>query len=367
MSQPLDIVHVLCTSRHAGVENYVGRLSGVLASRGHRVTVITRFPSSAFVPENVYAHDVSNWREAARTLRSLRHVDIVNSHLTEADAAAYFACRRREVPLVSTHHFASPRWSAEDGQGSAFLRFHPRTRGRRPGPVLNRIRRAVDSRVDVEVAISDFVAQRVGRCDEVVLSGVEPQPNVPALMDRPPLAVVLQRLEPIKSTIVALDAWSRSEAKSRGWTLRIHGEGSERQFLIDEIRRRGLQDSVSAPGYCREPYDLLRSASLLIAPAVGEPFGLTVAEAMSFGVPVIACASGGHLETLGRVQDAALFPENDSLACAMQIDRLTADPIRRAELSKAQSSHQVAHLSIHSMADRLEDIYRSTMTLKHRR
>ena len=361
---PLHIVQIVCTQRHAGVENYVARLSSALVRRGHRVSVLTRLPSAIFLSDDVESFDIENWREGARVLRSLKDVDVVNSHLTEADTAAVWGLRGRSTPLVSTHHFASPRWSSQDGQGSAMLRFRWRRRDSSPGPVLRALRTRVDERIDLEVAVSDFVARGIGRSDETVLTGVEVQGPLPSVDEREKKVVVLQRLEPVKSTKIALEAWDMSSARSKGWFLEIHGEGSERDSLIEEVRRRGLQDSVTVLGRCETAGDLLRSASLLLAPAVGDPFPLTVLEAMSFGVPVVAAASGGHLESLGRVPGSALFPPGDSRRCAELMQTLLEDPGSRQALAIAQRAEQIDNFSLESMAERFEKVYRNLIDSK---
>lgn len=359
VDRPLHIVHVVCTRRHAGVENYVGLVSGELARRGHRVDVITCFPSSSFVPEGVEAIDVTDWRQAARVLRSLESIDVVNSHLTEADAAAVWGLRSRPTPIVSTRHFAKRRWSHEDGQGSALLRIHSSTRRLPPGPILRMLRHKIDERIDIELSIGEFVARHMGRCDRTIRSGVPIQEDVPSAADRSKKVVLLQRLEPEKSSQVALDAWEKSNARSLGWIFEIHGEGSETRILADEIRRRGLGDSVQLKGRCGDVPSLLRSTSLLVAPAENEPLGLVVLEAMSFGVPVLASASGGHLETIGRVDGASMFPEGDSSVCASLIDRLVLDQDERQRIADDQRAHQKAHLSLGSMIDELERLYTS--------
>ncbi len=63
-------------------------------------------------------------------------------------------------------------------------------------------------------------------------------------------------------------------------------------------------------GHVAETDALLAGASILLAPAPREPFGLSVVEAMAHGLPVVAAGGGAHLETVG--DDGLLFPRGDT-------------------------------------------------------
>lgn len=357
--QPLHIVQVVSSRRHAGVENYVGRIAELLTQRRHRVSVVSRIPCSTFVSDASETFDVANWREASRVVRRLADADIIHSHTTEADTAAVWAARGRRVPIVSTRHFATRRWSIDDGQGSALLRLPGMRAKPSKNPILRHVRERIDKRIDMNVAVSDFVASRMGGCDAVVRTGIATQDDLTPVEERSPKAILLQRLEPHKQAHVALEAWGRSTARMRGWSLEVHGEGRDSQRLTDLVAHLDLAESVRIMGRCSDSESLLRSASLLLAPGFDDPFPLTVLEAMSFGVPVIASASGGHMESIAQVPDAPLFPVGRSDLLAGLIDTYTSDPVALRRLSMNEIEVQREHFSTQVMCDRIEDLYHS--------
>lgn len=109
-----------------------------------------------------------------------------------------------------------------------------------------------------------------------------------------------------------------------------------------------------------------QTPSILLAPALLEPFGLTILEAMSFGVPVIASASGGNSESVGLVPSAALFPPGDVVTFANLIDKLALDEQARRRISEEQLLLQRSKFSIESMCDQLEAAYYSALAGKTR-
>ena len=72
-----------------------------------------------------------------------------------------------------------------------------------------------------------------------------------------------------------------------------------------------------------------QTASLFLALQPDEALGLSVLEAMAAGLPVVAAAGGGHLETVGAAPDAALFAPGDVEEAAQLLRSLGADQERR--------------------------------------
>ncbi len=97
--------------------------------------------------------------------------------------------------------------------------------------------------------------------------------------------------------------------------------------------RLGVQDIVHVLGYRTPGSFWLAGCDLLMIPAVDEPFGRTLIEAMLVGTPVVATASGGNIEAIRDGATGLLVtperPEALSAACLS----LLADPARSARLA----------------------------------
>ena len=209
-------------------------------------------------------------------------------------------------PVVATRHFAAVR-----GRSHA---------GRLVRPLLR-------WRIDAQIAISHFVAGSIDGDSRVVYAGVESQPPVEST--RLPLVLVAQRLETEKRTADAVEAFGQSGLAEQGWRLQVAGRGSEEAALRARTDQLGLARAVDFLGFCGDLPRRMREAGMVLATAPAEPFGLTVVEAMAHGAPVVASASGGHLESVGRAQKDFMFAPGDLHEAADRLARLAGDPEAR--------------------------------------
>ena len=80
---------------------------------------------------------------------------------------------------------------------------------------------------------------------------------------------------------------------------------------------------------------------------------------MGAGVPVVACGAGGHLETVGQLHDAALFPAGDASAAAEALRSMTSTS-RRTALSEAGLELVEREFTISDHVDRLLTEYETS-------
>jgi glycosyltransferase involved in cell wall biosynthesis len=336
---------LVLSATFAGVERYVVDVASELDARGHRVRVIgdpAVFGDQVGGARTVFtpARSVAS---ARRALRRGEAPDILHVHMTAAELAAVLAFPARGVPIVTTRHFAARRGASPFGRVLA--------------PLIRR-------RVDAQVAISRFVADSVGEPTTVIPNGV-PVPAAVATDRRPPVVLVAQRLDAEKETAVALDAWARSGLAAEGWTLRIAGDGGERAALERRVRDLRLP-GVSFLGHRRDVERLRAEASIVLATAPNEPFGLAVAETMAAGVPVLAARGAGHLETVGAARPDLLYTAGDVEECAAMLRRLASDPDLRERAGADLRAFAVDHLTLDGHVDRLEQLYGSVAARRDR-
>ncbi len=256
--------------------------------------------------------------------------------MTKADYVATATAATTRAARISTRHITVPR-------GHTAM-------ARRVAPWVRRSLRA-------EVAVSEWTSQQLERpADVVLLNGVAVAPE--STVVREDVIVVAQRLAPEKDTTTAVGAFAVSGLARRGWRLVIAGSGEEQATLQRLAVAHGVADSTEFRGWVDDVAQLYDRAAILLAPAPTEPCGLTVIEAMAHGLPVVAAAAGGHLETVGQHSGAALFTPGDVRAAADQLVRLADDPAGRRAYGESLRTLQRDRLTIGAHVDRLEALYR---------
>lgn len=338
-SAGLRVAHVVCSDNFAGVERYVTYVAPELARRGVTVVVIGGDPVrmvDALAPAGVVYRPATTTVEAARQLLGCRPLDLVHSHMTAAEVAALATLPLTGAPLVTTRHFAARR-----GRSPA---------GRVAGVALART-------VAVEIAISRFVADAIGRPSVVLPSGVPRTERASTTVERRPVVLMAQRLEQEKDGAVGIRAWAASGLAAAGWRLVIAGGGALAGELRDLAGQLDTGGSVDFVGPQSDVGPLFDSAGVFLATAPKEPFGLSVVEAMAGALPVVASGSGAHLETVGACSGRWLFPAGDYQACAQRLNQLALAPAIRQSYGDALQAFQRQHFDLDDHVDRLVEIY----------
>ncbi|MGZ0656211.1 glycosyltransferase [Coraliomargarita sp. W4R53] len=102
-------------------------------------------------------------------------------------------------------------------------------------------------------------------------------------------ALFLSRVHETKGVIELVESWAR--VKPLGWVLNIAGTGPSeyRMKLAAKILELKMSASIrlTGPLYGEDKCKAFESAELFILPTYTENFGVVVAEAMSYGLPVI--------------------------------------------------------------------------------
>lgn len=184
-----------------------------------------------------------------------------------------------------------------------------------PGPLAVTLPNPIDPALQAQGEATLYAPRRSGRFEVLMLASPRDFKGVPEFLR---LADALAGRPDIAFTLV-LNADDAEIARYIG--VRNPPEGVRVHPRTDD------------PAYFYARADLVVNLSRV--DLIIETFGLTLVEAMSFGVPVIAPPVGGPAEVVSPGQNGYLIDSRDHEALVAAVQRLADDPALCAELSDA--------------------------------
>jgi len=144
--------------------------------------------------------------------------------------------------------------------------------------------------------------------------------------------------------------------------LQIAGQDptSDQRYLKEYqqlSRRLGITDRVQWLGYYEDIVALLSRTSILVLPALEEPFGRVLIEAMAMKVPVVATQGGGIPEVVVEGQTGLLVPSANSAELARAIQRLLDDQELRRRFGQRGREVVEAKFTLKHHVDAITSVY----------
>ncbi|MCF8709894.1 glycosyltransferase family 4 protein [Rhizorhapis sp. SPR117] len=95
-------------------------------------------------------------------------------------------------------------------------------------------------------------------------------------------------------------------------------DGRTQNALETRVKKHSLTENVRFMGWRKPGSRWIAACDILMVPAVNEPFGRTLIEAMLVGTPIVATRSGGNIEALrdGEIGQLVAPESADALAAA---------------------------------------------------
>jgi glycosyltransferase involved in cell wall biosynthesis len=191
----------------------------------------------------------------------------------------------------------------------------------------------------------------------VVPNGVDLRHFSPSLRPRegPPMVLFVGRLDDQKGIDVLLEAWRRLQGRAE---LRLVGAGWKEGEYRGLARRLGLSGVIFEGHVPRDRLpELLAQAQLLVLPSRYENLPLSLLEAMSCALPVVATRVGGIPELVAHGETGLLVPPDDPDALAAALGRLVDDAPLARRLGDAARRTVESTYSWEAVGTRLAALY----------
>lgn len=164
----------------------------------------------------------------------------------------------------------------------------------------------------------------------------------------------LAGLRAVKQLDMLVRAMARLPAQ---WHLVIAGEGPERDALLEEARRHGVEDRVHLPGFVKEPHRLIGHFDIFALSSQSEQFPISVVEAMAAGLPVVAPRVGDIGQMVASENGPALVDAGDEAALTASLADLTGRPDERKRIGQANRHKARAEYDGSKMIERYRALY----------
>ena len=288
--------------------------------------------------------------------------DVVHAHFWMSGLAALAAARPLGIPVVHTFHALGIVKRRHQGAADT----SPAGRLAAERVIAERVDRVVATCSDEVFELVRMGADRqsitVVPCGVDVTRFTPAAPRTPRAPGRFRLVAACRLVERkgIGDVVTALARVPNAE-------LHVAG-GPEAGALAADPEARRLRRLAAAHGVAdrlvlhgRVGRDampaLLRSADAVVCVPWYEPFGIVPLEAMACGVPVVATAVGGQIDSVVDGVTGVHVPPRDPAALAGALRALLADPARRAALGAAGARRARERFAHDRIAAATRDVY----------
>lgn len=354
-----------------GLSVHIAELSAALARLGHRVTVYTRrddprLPQCVQTPQGYTVFHVpagpakplprkaqlEPMGEFARCLDaqwSVDRPDVAHAHFWTSGIATQLAARAHRVPTVQTFHalgvvkrrhqgchdtssdvrLKMEKLLARDATWVAATCTAEVFELSRMGRARSRVSVAPGG-VDLDVFTTDGPAAPRGRLQRIVAVG--------PMVQRKGFDIMIEALPSIAAAEYVIVGGPDASRITRDPEVRRLQQLAGRLGVADRVRFTGAVAHADMPA-------LLRSADVVTCTPWYESFGTVALEAMACGVPVVASAVGGMLDTVVHDVTGRLVPALRPRACADAVSGILRDSFLRRSLGLAGRDRACARYS----------------------
>jgi glycosyltransferase involved in cell wall biosynthesis len=323
----MKIVHLIPEFNRGGTERIVINLAKIQMKKGHSVKII------AFSDLNLYQEETSSldilvfkdvevqYRFMRKPITNLQEMEkalntfepnVIHSHSYWTDLII------NAIPVLPTKYISHFHLYYDEYTYKFSL--NPKKLAAWRG--LKMLNAAYKKRKTNFVAISEDIenyykhwlpvslANRVTKIANFLQFLPEPKQKVYIPEDKLKLLSV-GRLVKIKNHAFLVELAKELVVNQIDFSMTIAGEGNERGNLENKAKELGVENYINFCGVVENMPDLYRDNDIYIHSAKAEPFGLTILESMSFGLPCVIFKTNGPKEIITNSREGVLVDDLD--------------------------------------------------------
>jgi glycosyltransferase involved in cell wall biosynthesis len=316
---------------------------------------------SPILLESHRSYDIGFLKRLCSTIRH-HGVDLIHSHLPDANAYSCLAGLWTGVPVLATYH-GMLSGAGEERFSDRAKFFLVRNIAKKSVAVSDALRREL-------IGKAHFPPDRVQR----IYNGVEWERfdnRFDAIAKKSQLRIgpddkvvgMIANLKPTKGYeyfIRCCEILSKEYEKIK---FLIIGEGTEEfeDNITQKVRKLGLENHLLFLGFREDIAELLQILDVFVLSSLSEGMSLAIVEAMGVGIPVVATKSGGPEELIEDGKTGFLVPPRDEKSLAEKVSLLLKNKELARSMGMSGKSSVREKFSIRAMIGKYENTYRSCL------
>ena len=282
--------------------------------------------------------------------------DLIHSHSSKAGVIGRLAAWRLGIPSLFTAH------------GWAFTEGAPLLQRAYGFAIESLLCRLVGSVITVsELDFKLASRYKVGPAAKrfLVQNGVRQPEHIGHKIEHEALQIVsIGRLnESQKNQSMLIDVLAELDFP---YEAKLIGEGASRQQLENQIQHKGLQNQIHLTGEVIDTSHYLANTDIFVLTSNYEGLPLSILEAMSYGLPIVACDVGGVKEAVLDRENGLLSKRGDVQALTQNIKILAGDSKLRARYGARSLQHYQDKFTAERMTNETRNVYsRAIKDVKH--
>jgi glycosyltransferase involved in cell wall biosynthesis len=300
----------------------------------------------------------SSFLDPVRALRLVRHVreegfDILHTHLVRSTLLGGLAGRLCDVPVVSTIHNTK-----HNRKLSKILRW---AEGRMLRTGVDRVIAVGWQTAEVHAErlhprSIDVIPNAVPRFEDACRGERESIRRTLGASDHETVLVSVGRLHPQKGYTDLIEAFRRLLDRCGNLRLWIVGCGTLETELRRAVADPALEGRVQLLGLREDVPRVLAASDLYVSSARWEGLPVSILEAMSAGLPVVATRVG-DVPRIVDDRNGWLVPAGEPAALAACLEEALSDPERLEARGREGERRSLDEFGLETWADRILDLY----------
>lgn len=235
-----------------------------------------------------------------------RSIDLIHSHRYKENIFAFLSSKyKKNIRLVSTQH-GMPEYIRERRKNRYFL--------------LHKINMFLISKSYIKIVVvsndmKDVFMSRFGFPGDkitVIRNGTEIPHSSPFIRDEKVFKIgSMGRLFPVKDYPLMVEIAKEINKETDKIIFELAGDGPEKAKILDLIERYRLERKFLLRGFVENVFEFYQGLDIFLNTSIHEGIPMSILEAMSYGIPVIAPNTGGMREMISDEIEGYLVEGRD--------------------------------------------------------